>query len=313
MAPRENGLPYLQTITAGGILPGAATIMVPEFPDLLLAWSSSLQAQLEAVTAERDRLRIQNQALCRENETFKQESFALKQENIALKQRLAKLSKNSSNSSKPPSSDIVKPKSGNQRKKGKRKIGAQPGHARHERPPFREEEINEVHPYVQTTCPDCQGETEITDGKPRIIQQLEVVEAPLVRHEHQSFPTWCPTCEKTHYLEFPPEVVREGLFKTRLTALVAYMKNVCHASFSTIRKFIRDVLGETISRGYLRKVLEKVGNALEAPYQELLDRLPLETCVNVDETGHKENGDNPSADGLDLGFQGRPVCVVQDR
>jgi hypothetical protein len=92
-------------------------------------------------------------------------------------------------------------------------------------------------------------------------------------------------------MPFPPEVYKEGLFKERLTSLVAYMKNVCHASFSTIRKYIRDVLGEKVSRGYLRKVIEKVSLSLEASYNELLDRLPLETIVNVDETGHKENGD----------------------
>ncbi|MCP4990367.1 MAG: IS66 family transposase, partial [Colwellia sp.] len=75
------------------------------------------------------------------------------------------------------------------------------------------------------------------------------------------------------------------------TALVAYMKHVCHASFSTVRKYIRDVLKEKVSRGYLRKVIEKVGMSLEQPYNELLNRLSLETKLNVDETGHKENGD----------------------
>jgi transposase len=85
-------------------------------------------------------------------------------------------------------------------------------------------------------------------------------------------------------------VVKEGLFKERLTTLVAYMKAVDHASFSTIRKFIRDVLGENVSRGYLRKAIEKVSHALDAPYEELLRRLPLEQTLNVDETGHKENG-----------------------
>jgi len=68
------------------------------------------------------------------------------------------------------------------------------------------------------------------------------------------------------------------------------MKAVDHASFSTIRKFIRDVLGERVSRGYLRKVVEKASHALDAPYAELLNRLPLEHALNVDETGHKENG-----------------------
>ena len=84
---------------------------------------------------------------------------------------------------------------------------------------------------------------------------------------------------------------KEGLFKARLTALVAYMKNVCHASFSTIRKFLRDVVGETVSRGYLVKLITKVSRSLERPYQELLERIPLEASLNVDETGHKDNGE----------------------
>lgn len=209
-----------------------------------------------------------------------------------LETKVAKLLKDSSNSGKPPSSDdITKPKSGKKKKKGKRKIGGQPGHERHDRQLFCPEQINESHPYILASCPNCHGEVSITDGEPRIIQQVELVEVPLIREEHRSYPVWCPTCGKIHYMPFPPEVYKEGLFKERLTSLVAYMKNVCHASFSTIRKYIRDVLGEKVSRGYLRKVIEKVSRSLEAPYNELLDRLPLETIVNVDETGHKENGD----------------------
>ncbi len=209
----------------------------------------------------------------------------------ALQVKVAKLSKNSSNSSKPPSSDdITKPKSDKKDNKDKRKIGGQPGHEKHERPLFSEEEIDKSHPYILTACPDCHGEVSIMDGKPRIIQQVELIEVPLIREEHRSYPVWCPKCGKIHYMPFPPEVYKEGLFKERLTSVVAYMKNVCHASFSTIRKYIRDVLGEKVSRGYLRKVIEKVSLSLEAPYNELLDRLPLETIVNVDETGHKENG-----------------------
>ena len=208
----------------------------------------------------------------------------------ALEVKVAKLSKNSSNSSKRPSSDdITKPKSNKKKKKGKRKIGGQPGHERHERPLFAEKEIDKFHPYILTTCPDCHGEVSVMDGKPRIIQQVELIEVPLIREEHRSYPVWCTKCGKIHYMPFPPEVYKEGLFKERLTSMVAYMKNVCHASFSTIRKYIRDVLGEKVSRGYLRKVIEKVSLSLEAPYNELLDRLPLETIVNVDETGHKEN------------------------
>jgi transposase len=68
------------------------------------------------------------------------------------------------------------------------------------------------------------------------------------------------------------------------------MKGACHASFSTTRTFLRDVVGVTISRGELSKIIGKVSAALEKPYEELLALLPDEAFVNVDETGHKDNG-----------------------
>ena len=88
----------------------------------------------------------------------------------------------------------------------------------------------------------------------------------------------------------PGHIEKGGLVGPRLTALIAYLKGVCHASFSTVRKFLRDVVRVTISRGQLAKVIAKVSTALDEPYQELLDRLPEEAILNVDETGHKDNG-----------------------
>lgn len=209
----------------------------------------------------------------------------------ALERKVAQLSKNSSNSSKPPSSDITQPKA-KKRQKGKRKIGAQHGHPKHERPPFSKEDIHTFHDYRLDACPECDNpDVTFLDQPPRIIQQMELEEIVVSKEEHRSYPVWCERCGKVHYHPFPENVVKEGLFKERITALVAYMKAVDHASFSTIRKFIRDVLGEKVSRGYLRKVIEKVSHSLDAPYEELLKILPLEQNLNVDETGHKENGD----------------------
>lgn len=209
-----------------------------------------------------------------------------------LERTIAKLTKNSSNSSKPPSSDdITKPRRERERG-GKRKIGGQPGHPKNERVAFPEEDIDKLHEYKLTKCPECgNNDVKFLDLPPRIIQQMELKELTVTREEHRSYPVWCEICQKIHYHSFPPEVVKEGLFKERLTALVAYMKYVDHTSFSTIRKFIRDVLKEKVSRGYLRKVIRKVSRSLEKSYEELLDSLPLEEKVNVDETGHKENGD----------------------
>jgi transposase len=75
-----------------------------------------------------------------------------------------------------------------------------------------------------------------------------------------------------------------------LTTLIAYLKGACHASFSTVRKFLRDVVRVTISRGELARIIAKVSRALERPYEELLGALPDEARLNVDETGPKQNG-----------------------
>jgi transposase len=46
----------------------------------------------------------------------------------------------------------------------------------------------------------------------------------------------------------------------------------------------------TIARGLLAAIVGKVSRALERPYQGLLEGLPGESWLNVDETGHKQNG-----------------------
>ncbi len=222
---------------------------------------------------------------------------ALQQKVKEQEKTIAQLSKDSSNSSKPPSSDdITKPKNNNKtpgRRKKKRKIGAQPGHPKHTRPLYPPEAIDHSYDYELVRCPHCGAHDIlfIEDQAPHVIQQLEVKDIVVTREEHRAYAYWCEACQQVHWAEFPPPLLNEGLFKPRLTALVAYMKNVCHASFSTIRKFVRDVLGEKVSRGYLAKVIQKVSQALQRPYEELLARIPLEATLNVDETGHKLNGE----------------------
>ena len=73
---------------------------------------------------------------------------------------------------------------------------------------------------------------------------------PIRIDEHRGLAYCCESCQKVHYAPLPPEVQKGGLFGPELTAVVAYMMGICHASFSTIRKFLRDVLGVTVSRGY---------------------------------------------------------------
>jgi transposase len=178
-----------------------------------------------------------NAELEEENARLRAEVERLGAENARLQQQLAAARKDSSTSSKPPSSDIVKPKKPPAKGGKKRKKGGQPGHDQHVRSPFPPEEVDHFEPHTLDSCPDCGGKLVPSRCEPEVLQQVEITETPTVVTEHRGLAYWCPHCRKVHYAPMPDAVVKAGLFGPRLTALVAFMKGVCHASFSTIRKF----------------------------------------------------------------------------
>jgi transposase len=237
-----------------------------------------LQAELDAMQAKLDAQQARIEAL---------ESTIGR-----LQEELAAARKNSATSSKPPSSDIVKPpKPPPPADQERRKIGGQPGHPKHERELFPPEAVNAgAFDHAIDSCARCGHRLEpLLLSEPRVIQQVDIIDVPLSIQEHRGHRGWCPICQRVCEAPLPIGITRGGLVGPKLTTLIAYLKGVCHASFSTIRKFIRDVVGLTISRGQLSAIIGKVTRALEQPYQELLDRLPGEDKLNVDETGHKQN------------------------
>jgi len=221
------------------------------------------------------------------------ELAALKQVVAQLSQQLAAARKDSSTSSKPPSSDIVKPpKPPPPQGQDRRRIGGQPGHPKHERAAFGPEAVNGgSFDHRLESCPRCGHDLRpALTIAPRVVQQVDVREVPLSIQEHRSHSGWCPRCQVMHEAPLPPSIRRGGLVGPSLTTWIAYLKGACHASYSTVRKFLRDVVRVTISRGELARIIAKVSRALERPYQELLDDLPGQARLNVDETGHKQNG-----------------------
>jgi transposase len=207
-----------------------------------------------------------------------------------LEEQLAKANKTSENSSKPPSSDIVKPKPAAP-DGAKRSIGGQPGHPKHERAPFPPHQVNQFFCHELTACPHCGGGVQRNGTLQRVVQQVDIRAAPLWVEEHVCPEYWCDHCGKSCWKPLPLRIERGGLVGPNLTALVAFMKGFCHASFSTIRQFLRDVVGVTLARSMLAKVINKVSRALDGTYEELLAMLTKEDLLNIDETGHKNNGE----------------------
>ena len=211
--------------------------------------------------------------------------------NRQLVQALAAATKNSRNSSKPPSSDIVKAPPEQRHPSQRRKIGGQPGHPKHEHPVFTPAQIDQRIPYTLEHCPvDASHRLLPLADQQKIIQQVELVDQPFVVTEHVAQGYWCAACQCLHYAAFPPEVLAGGLCGPRLTSLVSYFKGKLHGSYSGIQDFFGDVLGLQVSRGYLAKLIQKAAQAFAQPYTELLALLPQQPHLNIDETGHKENG-----------------------
>src|SRR3954470_6784973 len=180
------------------------------------------------------------------------ELAALKEVVAELSRQLAAARKDSSTSSKPPSSDIVKPpKPPPPTGQDRRHAGGQPGHPKHERVAFPPEAINGgSFDHRLDSCPGCGRDLRpALTIAPRVVQQVDIREVPLSIQEHRSHPGWCPHCQKMCEAPLPPGIARGGLVGPSLTTLIAYLKGACHASYSTVRKFLRDVVGVTISRG----------------------------------------------------------------
>jgi transposase len=119
---------------------------------------------------------------------------------------------------------------------------------------------------------------------------VELREVPVQIDQHTAQAGWCPKCRKTLVPTLPEELRKAGLVGPRLTALVGFLKGTCHMSYSTLRKYFRDVVGVALSRGMLRKLVAKVSASVADPYEALCAMLATEDRLNVDETGHKENG-----------------------
>jgi transposase len=237
---------------------------------------AALQEQLEALTA---RLAALEAKLA---ETLAQ---------LAQTQaQLAAAKKNSSNSSKPPAGDITKPKPKGKKGNKKRKRGGQPGHPRHQRPLLDEQDLDRIWEWRYPACPCCSGPLQDADREPLRLQQIEIEERPVIIEEHRRIAQWCKKCHKFHVPELPAKLAEAGLIGPRLTALVGWLKGVCHMSVSSIKKYFRDVIHIPISKGMICKLVAKVSASLKDPYDELLRLLAGEDRLNVDETGHKDSG-----------------------
>jgi transposase len=211
---------------------------------------------------------------------------------LELEAIIARLQKDSRNSSKPPSSDIVKPKMTGTKEPngGKRKIGGQPGHKKHERTPFPQEQVDHFIEVRLSKCPSCGGPLEEDENEGITNQQIKIAAKPFTVTEYHRHGYWCPACQSRHTAP-EPEQARSGLFSIGLIAFAAYLKGRCHISFSALKDFFGEVFGIGVSRSFLAKQIMKASGSLKETHRQLVQRLSGEKHLHIDESGWKERGE----------------------
>lgn len=204
-----------------------------------------------------------------------------------LEEEVARLKKDSSNSSKPPSSDIVKPTKVTRKLARKRKRGGQYGHIKFTRQPFEPDQVDEVVEY-ELKNKDAEGLVPLDEWF--VIQQVVLPKKMYKVIEHKARKYLDPVTGRIHIAQIPEHIRKGGLLSADVTSMAAFMKGRGHMSYTTIMEFFGEVMKLKVSRGMLCKATQKASQALKQSYEQLADRLPAESQVNVDETGHHDDG-----------------------
>ena len=211
----------------------------------------------------------------------------LEEENAALKKRIEELERrlgmNSQNSSKPPSSDppgtvTVLPR------RLHRKRGARKGHPPHLRallPPEMVKRHIELSPEV---CPCGSSRLEKTAEEPL---RHQIVDIPPITPEVTEYlqPVYrCKDCGELVYQPLPTEIRRRH-FGPGLLAMVGILTGSLNTSKRKALALINEVFQVPMSLGGLIACEEQLSEALEQPYQEVMEYVQSQETAHADETG----------------------------
>lgn len=218
------------------------------------------------------------------------ERVARQEERIGELER--RLGRNSRNSSLPPSQDPPGsvPKRGTGR--SGRTQGGQPGHEGHGRPLLPAWAVDEVidHWPERCACGRVFGDAERVAAGEAARHQVEELPV-LATHvtEHRCQRVRCPDCGARETGVLPAEVAASA-FGPRLQAAIVTLSVRNRISRRDVVECCEQLFSARISTGSVEAILQRAGEALEAPYAYLLAAVRRARQVNMDETGWRLRG-----------------------
>jgi transposase len=205
----------------------------------------------------------------------------------ALEAEVAALKKTPRNSSLPPSTEHPHAKPPRDKKGSKKKPGGQPGHPKHERRLIPTEQCQAVVVLKPETCRRC-GEALIgSDPEPLRHQVWEIPEIKPEVTEYQRHRLPCLCCRTSTCAELPPGVPHSQA-GPRLVALTALLMGCFRQSKRRVALFLDYVLNQPCSPGWVVKLQQQATAAMTPAYDELVQCLPAEPVLGIDESPTKE-------------------------
>lgn len=214
----------------------------------------------------------------------------LEAENARLRERVreleARLGRDSSNSHKPPSSDSpykAKPPG----KKGKRKVGGQPGHKGVTRlwvPPEKVTERKIIRLPACVCGASLLGIPATTGTWARQVVEIPAIVPDVTEYVFET--VRCPCCSHLNAPAVPPEAAT--CTGPQLTALAATLVGEYHLSRDATASLLESVLAMPICAATVQNCCEQVSAALETATQEVVESLPASARIHMDETSWKQ-------------------------
>ncbi len=212
----------------------------------------------------------------------------------ALKARIAeleaRLGKTPQNSSLPPSSQHPHAKPPARKSKSKKKRGGQPGHAKHERPLLPAGQCDEVARLKPAECRRCGTKLSGSDPQPLRHQVWELPEIRPHVTEYQRHRLMCRGCGETTCAELPPGVP-QGQSGPRLVAFTGLLMAYFRQSKRRTALFLEAILNQPCCPALTVKMQNQVTAALRPAYEELVEQLPSQQQLGMDETAAKQATD----------------------
>jgi transposase len=209
----------------------------------------------------------------------------------ALETELAGWKKTPRNSSLPPSTQHPHAKPATDRPRSKKQRGGQPGHKKHERPLLPTDQCDEVHRLKPTECRRCRTKLSGYDPEPLRHQVWELPEIKPHVTEYQRHRLTCRCCGETTCAELP-RGVPQGQSGPRLVAFSGLLMAYFRQSKRRTALFLESLLNQPCCAGLAVKMQQQVTQALRPPYDELVEQLPTQDQLGMDESPSKEGPHN---------------------